>query len=113
MRARAALLACMTAALSGLAPTMVAGQSLGHRDGATRYLAANCANCHGTDGRAADAAARMPALAGMARGRFIEQMTAFRDGTRTATIMHQLARGYSDEQIARLADYFAAQKVAP
>ena len=80
---------------------------------ATRYLAANCANCHGTDGRTGSPAAGMPVLAGMARGHFIDQMTAFRDGKRPATIMHQLAKGYSDEQITLLADYFAAQKGAP
>ena len=112
MRPLRASLTCVAVALFGLAPTMVAAQFPAPREGTTRYLAANCANCHGTDGRATNAA-EMPALAGMARGRFIEQMTAFRDGTRAATIMHQLARGYSDEQIARLADYFAAQKGAP
>jgi sulfide dehydrogenase cytochrome subunit len=28
----------------------------------------------------------------------------------SATVMHQLAKGYSDEQIAAIAAYFAAQK---
>lgn len=74
-----------------------------------RYLAGNCANCHGTDGRAAGGGG-MPALAGLSRGYFIEQMNAFRNGTRQATIMHQLTKGYTDEQIARLADYFASIK---
>ncbi|MEI8304223.1 MAG: c-type cytochrome [Burkholderiales bacterium] len=74
-----------------------------------RYLAANCANCHGTEGRAA-AGGGMPGLAGLSRNYFIEQMNAFRSGTRQATIMHQLAKGYSDEQISRLADYFAQIK---
>jgi cytochrome c553 len=36
-------------------------------------------------------------------------MKAFRDGTRPATIMHQLAKGYSDEQIELMAEYFARQ----
>lgn len=79
----------------------------------TRYLAANCATCHGTDGRAGSTAAGIAPLAGMARGYFVEQMTAFRDGKRAATIMHQLVKGYSDEQISLLAEYFAAQKAAP
>jgi cytochrome c553 len=37
-------------------------------------------------------------------------MTAYKNGTRAATLMHQISKGYSDEQIAQLADYFAAQK---
>ena len=37
-------------------------------------------------------------------------MRAFRDGKRPATVMHQLAKGYSDAQIDALAGYFAAQK---
>lgn len=76
-----------------------------------RYLAGNCANCHGTDGRQA-AGSAMPALAGLSRTHFIEQMNAFRSGARQATIMHQIAKGYSDDQIAKLADYFAGLKPA-
>jgi cytochrome c553 len=37
-------------------------------------------------------------------------MKAFRDGKRTATVMHQIAKGYSDVQIDQLAAWFAAQK---
>ena len=75
-----------------------------------RNLAAQCANCHGTDGKGVDA---IPALAGKPAAYNIEQMKAFKDGTRTgqaATIMHQIAKGYSDQQIALMAHWFAAQK---
>src|SRR5262245_61200892 len=71
-----------------------------------RVLAANCANCHGTMGRASGA---MPSLAGVGKDYFVEQMRAFRDGKRPATVMHQLAQGYSDEEIAGLAEFFARQ----
>lgn len=37
-------------------------------------------------------------------------MQAFKTGARPATIMHQLAKGYTDEEIAVLAEYFAKQK---
>jgi cytochrome c553 len=37
-------------------------------------------------------------------------MRAFRDGKRPATVMHQIAKGYSDPQIDTLAAWFAAQK---
>jgi cytochrome subunit of sulfide dehydrogenase len=71
------------------------------------YLAANCANCHGTVGNAVGG---MPGLAGLKRDYIIAQMKAFKEGTRPATIMHQLAKGYTDEQIAVMADYFSRQK---
>jgi cytochrome subunit of sulfide dehydrogenase len=70
------------------------------------YLAANCANCHGTKGNAVGA---MPSLAGLKASYISEQMRAFRDGKRPATIMHQLAKGYTDVQIDLIAGYFAAQ----
>lgn len=52
----------------------------------------------------------MPRLAGLDRNYLIRQMQDFKIGKRPATIMHQLAKGYSDEQIELIADYFAAQK---
>jgi len=76
-----------------------------------RYLASNCANCHGTEGRSAGGGG-MPGLAGLSRAYFLEQMNAFRSGARQATVMHQIAKGYTDEQIAQLADFFSKQPVA-
>lgn len=73
-----------------------------------QYLAGNCSNCHGTDGRSAGGGG-MPGLAGLSPAYFVEQMKAFRDGTRKATIMHQLSKGYTDEQVAALAEYFSRQ----
>jgi len=72
-------------------------------------LAATCANCHGTQGRAVDGTA-VPGLAGIPAVYLVEQMKAFKAGTRQATVMHQLAKGYSDAQIDQIAAYFAAQK---
>ena len=70
-------------------------------------LAASCANCYGTDGKSAGV---MPPLAGLDKNYIILQMQDFKHGKRPATIMHQLAKGYSDEQIELMAEYFAAQK---
>jgi len=75
--------------------------------GSGAALAANCANCHGTSGRAIGA---MPALAGQPKSYLVEQMKAFKEGRRTGTIMHQLAKGYTDEQIESMAAYLSAQK---
>lgn len=72
-------------------------------------LAATCASCHGTNG-AAVAGSSIPALTGMPKDYMVMQMKAFKAGTRPATIMHQLSKGYSDGQIEQIAGYFAAQK---
>jgi cytochrome c553 len=72
---------------------------------AARNLAATCAACHGTDGRAVTG--ELASLAGVPREHIASQMRAFRDGSRPATVMHQIARGYSDQQIDLIADYFS------
>lgn len=72
-----------------------------------RNMAANCANCHGTNGASVGG---MAALAGQSSEALIKVLTEFREGKRPATIMHQLSKGYSDAQIALIANYFAAQK---
>src|SRR6266850_1063337 len=72
---------------------------------AARSLAATCAACHGTDGRSATK--EVIGLAGLPKDHIVSQMKAFRDGTRPATIMHQIAKGYSDQQIELMADYFS------
>jgi cytochrome c553 len=75
----------------------------------TRALAATCAQCHGTDGHAV-AGEPMVKLAGLPRQHLLTQLMAFRTGQRPATIMHQITRGYSQEQLEELSTYFAAQK---
>jgi len=71
------------------------------------YVAANCANCHGTDGKTATA---IPGLAGRNKEWLEEVLKAYKDGSRPATIMHQIAKGYTDAEIVLLADYFSKQK---
>jgi cytochrome c553 len=75
----------------------------------TRALAATCAQCHGTDGRAVEGEA-LVRLAGLPQDYLLSQLMAFRSGERKATIMHQITKGYSQEQLEALAKYFAAQK---
>ncbi|XHS79794.1 c-type cytochrome [Burkholderiaceae bacterium UC74_6] len=74
-----------------------------------RALAATCAGCHGTEGRA-PRDSLVPGLAGMPAAHFLVQMKAFQNGARQGTLMPQLAKGYTDAQILALAQYFAAQK---
>ena len=103
-RSQAAVLAAL-AMLSGWAHAQDADANAR----AARYLAANCANCHGTTGNAQGA---MPSLAGQPKAVIVDQMKAFREGKRPATIMHQLAKGYTDQQVELIADHFSRQKPA-
>jgi cytochrome c553 len=73
-----------------------------------RGMAANCAPCHGTNGHAAPGSAVKP-LAGRRRDEIVEAMALFKEGKRPATVMHQIARGFTGEEVAALADYFARQ----
>lgn len=93
-----ALLAALTAA-----PGLASAQAVDPLQ--VRSWAAACANCHGTNGRAQPG---MPSLAGTPREELLRSMLEYKNGVRPATIMHQLAKGYTDEQLAALAGYFAA-----
>lgn len=75
-----------------------------------RNLAATCSNCHGTNG---NARGDMKPLAGVAADKIVAMMADYKSGNQPATIMHQISKGYTDEQIRLIAAYFAAQKPAP
>lgn len=66
--------------------------------------ASTCASCHGTDGKATGAGLL---LAGRSEEELLAALLAFRDGRRTGTIMHQHAKGYSPEELRRIARYFS------
>ena len=72
-----------------------------------RVWAAACANCHGTEGRALQG---NEPLAGKDKDELYQKLMDFKSGRKPATIMHQLSKGYSDEQLKDIAAYFAAQK---
>ena len=98
---------CLWAA--GASAALAAGPADDVQQLRTRSLAASCAQCHGTDGRAA-AGSIVPARDGRPEADTVQQLLAFKAGSRPATVMTQLAKGYSDEQIRQLAAYFAAQR---
>ena len=74
-----------------------------------RATAAMCANCHGTDGRTTEDSA-IPSLVGMPKDYMVLQLKAFKDGTRPATVMHQITKGLTDAQIDTISSYYAATK---
>lgn len=86
---------------------LCAGTAFAAENPGGRNLAAACAACHGTNGHAVTG---MVAVAGMDKKYIVESMQDFKAGKRPATLMHQIAKGYSDEQIEQIADYFSRQK---
>ena len=68
-----------------------------------------CAACHGVDGNSANP--EWPSLAGQHATYITRQLNAFRAGERKNDLMSPMAMILSDEDVADLAAYFAAQKV--
>lgn len=75
----------------------------------TETLAGTCAACHGPQGRA-PAGSAIPALAGRPAAELAAALRALAAGTREATVMARIARGYSEAQVDELAAFFAAQR---
>jgi cytochrome subunit of sulfide dehydrogenase len=95
-------LAIACAALAA-APIVASAQELP----AGGQLAASCAMCHGTAGRSVGG---NEPLAGMPKDELIRKFNEFRSGAKPATVMHQIAKGYTEPQLRLIAEYFSAQK---
>jgi len=70
-------------------------------------LANTCAGCHGTNGSSVGPAS--PTIAGISVEYFIETMEAYKKAERPSTIMSRIAKGYTDEEIKRMATFFSKQ----
>jgi sulfide dehydrogenase cytochrome subunit len=69
-------------------------------------MAGSCANCHGTDGRLVGS---VPTIAGRPAAVLEARLLEFKhDEVDDATIMDRIAKGFTDEELAALADHFAA-----
>ena len=44
------------------------------------------------------------------KAELVRKFTEFRSGAKPATVMHQISKGYTDQQIQLIAEYFSAQK---
>jgi len=70
-------------------------------------LANTCAGCHGTDG--ASAGEYMPTIGGLNKDYLSEVLVDYKTGLRSSTIMGRIMRGYSDQEIRAIADFYANQ----
>jgi sulfide dehydrogenase cytochrome subunit len=69
--------------------------------------AEGCLGCHGPAAKGQDG---VPAIRGYDKAEFVKVWAQFRANERPATIMNRIARGYTDEEVAALADYFSSLK---
>ena len=97
----------MRAILIAAAACIVVPQAAFADDMAARSIAATCAACHGTSGH--PATKTVEPLAGKPKERIVELMQAFKTGKKPATVMQQISKGYTDQQIELVAAYFAQQ----
>jgi cytochrome subunit of sulfide dehydrogenase len=90
-----AALACASAAAQGV-------------DRQARAWAASCAACHGGEPRAG---APIPPLAPMSAEQLYGALIEFKTGRRPqASVMHQQAKGYTDDELRRIAQALAARR---
>jgi cytochrome c553 len=68
--------------------------------------AASCSGCH-SSGATASA---IPRLYGRDAGDIATAMAGFRDGSRPATVMNRIAKGFTDDELRAIAAWLAAQK---
>jgi sulfide dehydrogenase cytochrome subunit len=87
--------------------SLLAAQAFALADAArpAPLIAQACAGCHGQNGAGQG---QTPPIAGVPKENFIQTWAAFRANERPATIMNRIARGYSDQEVAALAEYFAS-----
>jgi len=66
-----------------------------------------CAGCHGTDG---DSQGSAPSLKGEDAETLKEMLMDYKTDKDEGTVMNRIAKGYSDEEIAAVAEYFSQLK---
>jgi sulfide dehydrogenase cytochrome subunit len=69
--------------------------------------AASCSGCHPAQ---TGVASPVPRLSGHDAAQTVAMMQEFRAGTRPATVMDRIAKGFSDDEIKAIAAWYAAQK---
>jgi len=106
-RARALVRHITRALLAGLAACAAAEARAGDPRKAEAKATTVCAACHGPKGKSTNPL--WPHLAGQQEAYLVKAITDYRDGKREDAMMGPMAKGLSDEEIADLAAYYAAQ----
>lgn len=85
-------------------PALLAASASGEALGGT------CAACHGYNGSSVGI---IPSIAGNTEDYFIDSMESFKSGDRKSTVMGRIAKGYSSEEIEKMATFFASKPSLP
>jgi cytochrome c553 len=79
--------------------------SNGHAEIDAQVIAFNCLNCHAKDPFYADSA--IPPLKNLSKQQIQQALLDFKYDRKPATLMPRLAKGYSDEELAAVAEYLS------
>lgn len=92
-------------ALTGaiIAPLLIA-TSPAHASGPAAIAAEACFGCHGPQGSGATGGA---VIAGRDRAELVTILAAFRSNERPGTIMGRIVRGYTEAELAAIADHLS------
>ena len=93
-----------TAVLFLISSLSVSGTSQAAEITQGAMLANSCAGCHGTNGKSPGA---IPAINGKSASFIVESFKDFQSGARPSTVMGRHAKGYSEEEIRLIADFFS------
>ena len=100
-----ALVAISLAPVAAMAESLIEGSI-----DAGKARALTCTACHGQDGNSVNP--EWPNIAGQGAGYLVEQLQAFKDGTRSNPLMTSQAVLLSDEDMRNLAVYFESLPTA-
>ncbi len=104
---RSVALAAMAAGPLAVGPFASTGAQVAGNAEAGATKAASCLACHGVNGNSSNP--EWPSLAGQNAAYTTEQLKMFRDGKRVNVLMSPMASILTDEDIADISAYYAAQ----
>ncbi|MFZ4624906.1 MAG: c-type cytochrome [Rhodoferax sp.] len=93
--------------LLGVASLLALDVQAQNPDLQARVWSASCAACHGTNGHSQGV---FLSIGGVDKAQLLQKLIAYKKDQLAATVMHQHAKGYTDAELERLADYFSRQK---
>ena len=70
-------------------------------------LTYTCYSCHGTDGKSVG---DMPTIAGKSKEFIVKKLNGFKNGKNDPTVMNRIAKGFTDDEIIAIADFFSKKK---
>lgn len=103
MRKTLSTAAMILSGLLGMISGPVQAQDIQAQRLYNQALAATCANCHGTNGVSVPDVT-IPMINQLSASVMYERLMEYKDGKREGTIMPQLAKGYTEEQLKIVAN---------